>query len=119
MSFMLLKVRSTVAVMTESTIKMAVLDNFARLGKEVAIVVLSRGDSTCCKEFFLWCRCISRQKSFHSDSVSSGSISGSDEPVCPSNCTSAHHTSLLILALLYLLNWRASEASETLSGLFN
>ena len=65
MSFMLLKVRSTVAVVTGSTIKMAA--NLARLGKEVA-----RADSTCCKELFLWCRCISRRKSFHSDAVSSG-----------------------------------------------
>ena len=48
MSFMLLKVRSTVAVVTGSTIKMAA--NLVRLGKEVAIVVLlSRADSTCCK----------------------------------------------------------------------
>ena len=70
MSFMLLKVLSTVAVVTSNTIKMAA--NLARLGKEVAIVVLSRADSTCCKELFLWCRCISRRKSFHSDSVSSG-----------------------------------------------
>ena len=71
MSFMLLKVRSTVAVVTGSTIKMAA--NLARLGKAVAIVVLlSRADRTCCKELFLWCRCISRRKSFHSDSVSSG-----------------------------------------------
>ena len=36
MSFILLKVRSTVAVVNGSTIKMAA--NLARLGKEVAIV---------------------------------------------------------------------------------
>ena len=63
MSFMLLKVRSKVAVV--STIKMAA--NLARLEKEVY-----RADSTCCKELFLWCKCISRRKSFQSDSVSSG-----------------------------------------------
>ena len=73
MSFMLLKVRSTVAVVTGSTIKMAA--NLVRLGKGVAIVVLlSRADSTCCKELFLWCRCISRRKSFHCDFVSSGAL---------------------------------------------
>ena len=37
MSFMLLKVRSAVAVVTGSTIKMAA--NLARLGKEVATIV--------------------------------------------------------------------------------
>ena len=86
MSFMQLKVCSTVAVVTGSTVKMAAY--LARLRKEVArVVLLSRAESTCCKELFLWCRCISQQKGFHSDSVSSGSVSGSDEPFSPSNCT--------------------------------
>ena len=65
-----------VAVVTRSTIRMA-----ARLGKDDEL--LSRAEITCCKELLrlLCCTSISRRKNFHSDSVSSGSISGCETPL--------------------------------------
>ena len=76
-NFIPLKVCSTVAVVTGITFKIQA--NLARFGNAASIPLLpSNRNSTCCKELPLCFTKITRLKSFHSYSVSSGSMSGCD-----------------------------------------
>ena len=77
--FVLLNVRSTVAVVTGNTSKIAA--SFDKFGNATEISPLPINlESTCCKELLLYCMKMTHRNSFHSDSVSSASMSGFDTP---------------------------------------
>ena len=78
---MLLKVHSTVAVVTGRTVIIeASFDKFGNAA-EISFLLINFFNRT---SFSLYCMNISLRNSFHSASVSSESISGCDTPSCPS-----------------------------------
>ena len=83
-SYMALKERSTVAVVTGNTFTIAA--TFAKFGKAGAISELPLSinvESTCYKVLSLYLTKMTRRNSFHSDSVSSALMSGCEMPISP------------------------------------